>query len=129
MTNTKRTLFVVFCLTALVILCVMPSYAQPIFENEQLYFEYSDGVVRDGARNDRPGIIGDELNRHERDTRSENRDDSPVNNMAKSARGTENAGNGMITFWGIVIAMTVAAAVIILIALVVPKSKGQNNKR
>lgn len=125
----KKTIFALILAAVSLMLCCIPAYAEP-FEREQLYFDYSDGVVRDGARNDRPGIIGDELDRDERDTRSPNRDDeNTVDNMASRARGADDSEEDMTTFWGIVIAMVVAAAVILLIALVVPKNREQDRNR
>lgn len=125
----KKTIFALILAAVAVILCCIPAYAES-FDREQLYFEYSDGVVRDGDRNDRPGIIGDELDRDERNTRSASRDDeNTVDNMASRARAADDTEEGMTSFWGIVIAMVVAAAVILLIALVVPKNREQDRNR
>ena len=108
----KSVLAAVLVLLAFVTCCISV-YAEPKFENEQIYFEYSDGVVRDGARHDEPGIIGDEFK---------------YENNARNTRNADESTNAMTTFWGIVVALVVAASVVMIIALVTPKSREQDRR-
>lgn len=120
----KKTIFALLFAILSVMLCCITGYAEPL-QREQAYFDYSDGVVRDGARNDRPGIIGDELNRERMNAQNDNRDNSRATDNASK----REAAGRTAAFWGIVIAMVVAAAVVLLIALIVPKNREQNRNR
>lgn len=66
-----------------------------------------NGKVLDGKNDDRAGIIGDEKDNG-------------------SVQGVTDENDG--TFWGIVIALAIAAAVILLIALIIPKETGTSKR-
>ena len=101
-----------------------------------VYFDYKDGVCRDGAVGDRPGIIGDEDKYDHRDAvvtsslvggNNNNINDNvlPENrpsprNAATSDIDEDNASN---VFWGVLIALLIATAIILLIVLMTPKTK------
>ncbi len=115
-------------------------FAESMADNDAVavYFDYNDGICRDGAVGDRPGIIGDE-DEHDGRTlttsslvggNNNNINDNvlPRDAHRGSADGTsgttsasdENNASGI--FWGVLIALLIAAAIILLIVLMTPKT-------
>ena len=119
----------VISLVALLLAFCLNVYAESVdlvsAEAEMVYFDYSDGIVRDGARHDREGIIGDEFEWE----KNVNRSSRSADNV--DVRSTERAESESraVTFWGIAASLLVIAAVILLIALVTPKKENGNNRK
>ena len=127
MASTCKKLLAVTCLSIMLLACCLTSYGQTQYDKtrvEKMYFDYSDGVVRDGDRHDRAGIIGDEFDYYEYyDGNSVHRRASY--DEGNSERATEEQSKA-VTFWGIAASLLVIGAVILLIALVTPKNRKNN---
>ena len=115
------------------------------------YFRASNGYVRDGAVGDRPGFIGDEGRYMRSSSRYANRDINRSTNQAERGVVTINdtthnttrvqrvdesniaTRNGRTlmgsnyTFWGVIVGLVVSAAIITLVAIIVPRRRKATN--
>lgn len=141
-------------ISVLIVILIMSVCSTGVFADENsvipVYFDRRDGVCRDGAVGDRPGIIGDE-DKYDRD-RNAKRDRSVmtssliggnnnnindnvlpednVNTMARDgiANSESDQQAASNVFWGVVISMIIAAAIILLIVLMTPRKTKKNSK-
>ena len=108
-------------------------------EVSPVYFDYWDGVCRDGSVGDRAGIIGDEeeaIEKARRDTvtsslvggNNNNINDnfSPTDAEMRSSTDlntTQSTEGGVsAVFWGIIISLIIGGAIILLVVMMTPKN-------
>jgi hypothetical protein len=120
------------------ILCFAKSESSDV---TPVYFDYWDGVCRDGSVGDKAGIIGDEeeaIEKARRDKMTSSLVGGNNNNINDnfSASDSEmrsstdlnttqstNKGVSMI-FWGIIISLIIGGAIILLVVMMTPKNTG-----
>ena len=151
--NSKSKLISISVLMIILItsLCSAGVFADDLDEGIiTVYFDRRDGIIRDGAVGDRPGLIGDE-DKYDRD-RDARRDydvttsslvggnnnnindnvtpGDNVNTMARNGNANSSSDEeaASTVFWGVVISLIIAAAIILLIVLMTPKTTRKNTK-
>ncbi len=147
MINIKKRAIAVIVLTIALISSVVSlcSYAMPVSDSEDSYgqlvwFDYEDGIVRDGSVGDEPGLIGDEYDSNYSGAYGDNYNRgnmTPSPDMTQDGYATEDgrvAGvtdtdNSMESFWGVVLALVVGAAAILIAVFAIPKSSPDSSSR
>ena len=151
--NSKNKLISISVLMIILIMsvCSTGAFAEGLDNGVMpVYFDRRDGIIRDGAVGDRPGIIGDE-DKYDRDRdarrdydvmtsslvggNNNNINDNvmPGDNVNTLARnGNTNSSSdeeaASTVFWGVIISLIIAAAIILLIVLMTPKTTKKNTK-
>lgn len=153
MLNIKKQVIAVIVLTIVLIpsavsLC---SYAMPAGEigeecEQYIWFDYDDGIVRDGSVGDVPGLIGDEYdgsysgaysdNYNNYNNNADNAEDPNTSpDMAQNGYGTADGAvagvtdtdNSMESFWGVVLALVVGAAAILIAVFAIPGTRNERS--
>ena len=141
----KFTLAILLVFSAFMTLCIS-SFAED--KLCPVYFDYWDGVCRDGSVGDKAGIIGDEDDhldqRHRHDHimtsslvvgNNNNINDNvtpkdAINTMARADAATTSSDeeNASAVFWGVLISLLVGTALILLVVLMTPKNQRVGKK-
>ena len=139
----KKVTAVILAAAVVMVLACLCSFADSPYDAEAsmndklLWFDYEDGIVRDGSVNDEPGVIGDEYysddygrskgngvnNDNDMLTPSPDMTQDGYNTQQGNVAGvTDSEDDSMAGFWGVVLALIIGAAAILIALFAIPKT-------